>query len=63
MSEISDYSKVDIETPKGNTALQIAAAKGHIEVVRFLLKKRASISKTDAAGDNALYFAMIGYVL
>ena len=55
----SDASRPD-ETPLGerNTALHYAAAKGYIEIVEYLLEKRASINAKNIHGVNPLFLAV-----
>lgn len=48
---------------QGRTALQVAAYKGQVEIVRFLLSKGAKISTSDDDGDGALHFAMLRYLV
>ena len=47
-------------TKCGKTALQVASHQGHANVVKLLLENNASVTETDAEGDNAIHYAVIG---
>ena len=46
---------------KGNTPLILAASKGHVECVQWLLCYGAGVNVTNAFGDTALHFASEGW--
>jgi len=51
---------LDPRNSKKVTPLHLAAAEGHVDVVRFLLKKGAAVYAADNSGKTALHFAAEG---
>ena len=45
------------QVPPGGTALMLAAARNHVEMVEFLLAKGADLNLTDQGGGTALIYA------
>ncbi|XP_037088726.1 LOW QUALITY PROTEIN: E3 ubiquitin-protein ligase MIB2-like [Pollicipes pollicipes] len=52
--------KVDCKS-SGRTALQLACHQGHMETVRLLLHRQASVAATDDDGDTPLHYSAFGY--
>ncbi|WP_265017175.1 ankyrin repeat domain-containing protein [Wolbachia endosymbiont (group B) of Endotricha flammealis] len=50
-------AKVDVKDEHGNTPLHLACKKGHIELVRILIKNQANIASENREGQMPLYFA------
>jgi len=51
---------VDHKSTPGLTALHLACQKGRLEIVEWLLEKKANIEKSDEKGRTALYHAVKG---
>ncbi len=49
--------KVNSKTRKGTNALQFAAKKGHVDVVRYLIRRKANVSAKDRNGKTAMDLA------
>ena len=49
--------KVNSKTRKGTNALQFAAKKGHLNLVQYLIRRKANVSATDRNGKTALDLA------
>ena len=45
--------------PHGNTLLMIAARHGHLDLARFLISRKASVTRRSPHGDSALMFASL----
>lgn len=45
------------EVPAGGTALMLAAARNHLEIVKFLISKGANVNQADEGGGTALIYA------
>jgi ankyrin repeat protein len=57
---IKKVTEIDDEDTQGRTALHVAAYMGHTDVVAFLVRERASLSKTDHHKRTALFWALLG---
>lgn len=47
-------------THESKTALQIASYEGKLDVVKYLLDKKADVNIKDDEGDTALHYAAFG---
>ena len=50
---------VDASDSEGITALHIAAAKGHVDVIQMLIAHHANIESVDSQGLTALHYAVV----
>ncbi|XP_038061536.1 E3 ubiquitin-protein ligase MIB1-like [Patiria miniata] len=58
---INDHKDaVKFQTKQGETALQAASHRGHMDVVTALVKAKAPLEQQDEDGDRALAFAVLG---
>ena len=51
--------EIDALNSDGLAALHIAVDRGHLEIVKFLVSKKAKINITDPYGDTPLHFAAV----
>lgn len=49
---------VNFSLDQGRSALHVAAVKGHVEIAKYLLKKKANINAQDASGTTPLMWAV-----
>jgi ankyrin repeat protein len=56
----SILQKVDINArwPRGDTPLELACAKGHIEIINALVKAKAEVNTTNHKKETPLFFAL-----
>ena len=56
---LSYCAKVNIATHNGTTALHVAAAQGHAQLVQMLLKAGAKPMKLDSIGNSPIMLACL----
>ncbi|KAL8612705.1 hypothetical protein ACOMHN_025356 [Nucella lapillus] len=54
----ADPRRLQTENAKGQRPLHVAAVKGHLDIVQFLIKEHADLDATDCHGDTALHCAV-----
>jgi len=56
-----DFGAVEFSSPEGKTPLHVAAEKGHMDVVQWILEElKVDIDKPDAKGFRAIHYAVLG---
>jgi hypothetical protein len=49
---------INIGNNNKQTALMIAVSEGHVELVEFLISRKANVTQTDVYGDTALHYTL-----
>jgi ankyrin repeat protein len=57
---IKQVTDIDDDDKRGRTVMHDAAWRGHIEVLKFLIENKASVSRTDHHDRTPLFFACLG---
>ena len=57
LPSIKDWIDFDIEDEDGHTALQVACANNHVDVVKYLLDQKVDINKSNFCGWTSLHHA------
>lgn len=60
--KVIDSTYIEYKDDNGDTALTLASSKGHLEIVKMLLKKGANLNHQNRLGDTALKLSFMSPV-